>query len=318
MAETIPADVLAVDDLPGNACAYRAAVADLPPMGVLTEIERLAGPVGAVTRLAGGQHSDTWRVDTADPPHSVVVRLFPAGDHDAAAHEQAVLRALDGIGGLAPRALGFDLGGRWSERPASLISRLDGEVDITPDDPERWARELGRGLAVVHAVPRDRLVGFSSVFDPRQGSFERLDGPLAASVRSRWQSIAAAPQVLTHNDYWSGNVVWRDDRLAGIVDWSGAAVGPRGYDLGWCRLDLVLLFGEYIADVFTAVYEAASGESAGDVALWDWWAAARSHHFVHEWAPNYVPLGRPDLDAAGLRRRHAWWTEQLLARATRS
>jgi aminoglycoside phosphotransferase (APT) family kinase protein len=120
--------------------------------------------------------------------------------------------------------------------------------------------------------------------------------------------------VLTHTDYWSGNVVWRDGRLTGIVDWASGARGPRGYDLGWCRLDLVLLFDERLADVFLAAYETAVGETSGDVLLWDSWAAARSHDAVETWAPNYAPLGRSDLDEHELRRRHSRWTTRLLAR----
>jgi hypothetical protein len=57
------------------------------------------------------------------------------------------------------------------------------------------------------------------------------------------------------------------------VDWSGAARGPRGFDVGWCRLDLYLLFGERIADVFLAVYENAIGHPLADVPLWDWLGA---------------------------------------------
>lgn len=286
----------------------------LPPSGALREVQRLAGPaatIRSVTPLAGGQHADTWRVDTDNPSWSVILRQFPVGD-PAAAREQEVLRILDGLQGLAPVGLGGDLDGRWSERPTSLISRLDGEVDITPDDPEGWARELGRGLAVVHAVSGERAAGLPSVFERR--SPKELDGPLAARVRSGWPVITAAPHVLTHNDYWSGNVVFRDGRLAGIVDWSAAARGPRGYDVSWCRLDLVLLYDESLAEVFLHAYETASGQIVVDVALWDSWALSRSHGYVDTWAPNYVPLGRPDLDEAGLRRRHSWWTEQLLDR----
>jgi len=77
-----------------------------------------------------------------------------------------------------------------------------------------------------------------------------LEGPIATRIRSDWSQIAASPAVLTHCDYWSGNVVWRDGMLTGIVDWSGGARGPRGFDVGWCRLDLYLLFDERAADVF--------------------------------------------------------------------
>jgi len=283
-----------------------------PSAGALEQARRLAGPsavVADVARLEGGQHADTWRVDTEDPPLSVVIREFPRAD-PAAGREQLVLRAIDGLGGLAPTLLAGDLDGRWSKHPTSLISWLDGKLDITPSDPERWARELGRALAVVHSMPAERLVGLPSVFEAGAGP-AGLDGPLAPGVRSRWSQIVGAPEVLTHGDYWSGNVVWRDRTLTGIVDWSGGARGPRGLDLGWCRLDLVLLFDERIADVFRAAYEAATGQVSLDVVLWDRWAVARSHEIVETWGPNYAPLGRGDLDRHELRRRHSRWAARL-------
>jgi len=265
--------------------------------------------VVGVGRLEGGQHAETWRVDTENPVGSVVVRQFPEGD-SAPMNEQLVLRALDGLDGLAPMALGGDLEGRWSTSPTSLVSWLDGRADITPADPGAWAGELGRALAAVHAVPVGRLAALPSVFDRRAGSQELLAGPLAAEVGSCWSQIVASPEVLCHGDYWSGNVVWREGRLTGIVDWSGGARGPRGFDLGWCRLDLVLLFDERIADEFLAAYEAAAGETV-EMGLWDCWAAARSADAVGSWVPNYLPLGRPDLDEDELRRRHRQWTARL-------
>jgi aminoglycoside phosphotransferase (APT) family kinase protein len=280
-----------------------------PSAGALEEARRLAGPSAAirsVTRLAGGQHADSWRVDTEGPELSVVVRQFPPGD-PAAAQEQKALHALDGLDGLAPLALGGDPDGRRSGSPTSLISWLDGQADITPADPGRWARQLGHALATVHAAPGDRIAALPSVFDSG-GSQEILAGPLAARVRSGWERVTAATEVLTHGDFWSGNVVWRDGDLTGIVDWPGAARGPRGYDVGWCRLDLVLLFDERLADVFLAAYEDAVGRPLGDPALWDGWSVARSHDAVETWAPNYAPLGRADLTAMELRRRHSRWT----------
>lgn len=287
----------------------------LPSLGALDAVRGLAGPSAAilgVTCLGGGQHADTWRVDTRDPALTVVVRQFPVAD-TAGVCEQLVLRTLDGLGGLAPTWLGGDFDARWSAHPTSVISWLDGQADITPADPAWWAGELGRALAVVHAVPGSRLAGLPSVFDHRGGSQHALDGSLAVAVRSRWAQIAAAAQVLTHTDFWSGNVVWRDRNLTGIVDWSGAARGPRGFDLGWCRLDLVLLFDEQIADVFLHAYQDAIGHAVSDVALWDGWAAARSYNGVESWTPNYAPLGRPDLDETELRRRHSQWTARLLS-----
>jgi hypothetical protein len=75
----------------------------LPSAGALEEVRRLAGSSAMildVARLEGGQHADTWRVDTDHPAFSVIVRQFPIAD-SAACREQRVLRTLDGLGGLA-------------------------------------------------------------------------------------------------------------------------------------------------------------------------------------------------------------------------
>ncbi len=288
----------------------------LPSAGALEQVRGLAGSSAAirsVVRLEGGQHADTWRVETTNPELTVVVRQFPTAD-SAGAREQQVLRTLDGLGGLAPVLLGADLNGRWSEHPTTLLSWLDGQADITPSDPEHWAIQLGHALATVHQMPGDRLPGLPSVLDARSGSHEALEGPLATKVRSRWSQITGAPAVLTHCDYWSGNVVWREGTLTGIVDWSGGALGPRGFDVGWCRLDVVLLFEERLADIFLAAYAGATSCSIDDVALWDSWAVARSHDGVETWVPNYAPLGRADLDREELRHRHSQWTGCLLER----
>jgi aminoglycoside phosphotransferase (APT) family kinase protein len=211
---------------------------------------------------------------------------------------------------LVPVLLDSDLAGQWSECPTTLISWLDGQPDIAPADPDAWARQLGHTLASVHAVPCGRL-SLPSVFDKSAGSREVLQGPLATRIRSGWQQLTASPEVLTHSDYWSGNVVWREGMLTGIVDWSGAARGPRGFDVGWCRLDLYLLFDERVADVFLAAYEDATGHPVADIWLWDGWALARSHDGVETWAANYRPLGRADLNGDALRRRHSQWTSRL-------
>ena len=287
-----------------------------PSAGALEEVRRLAGSSAAiqsVRRLEGGQHADTWRVDTVSPELTVVVRQFPVGD-SAGACEQQVLQALDGLGGLAPVALGGDPDGRWSASPTSLISWFDSQADITPTDPENWAAQLGHALATVHAVPSGRLAALSSVFERRSGSQSVLAGPLATRIRSGWRLITASAEVLTHSDYWSGNVVWRDGKLTGIVDWSGGVRGPRGFDVGWCRLDLVLLFDERIADVFLVAYEDGIARTLDEVALWDGWAIARSHDTVESWTPNYAPLGRADLTGHELRRRHSRWTARVLER----
>jgi aminoglycoside phosphotransferase (APT) family kinase protein len=273
----------------------------------------LAGPNASVEgtlALAGGTHARTYLIQTANPEREFILREFPAGDR-AVSDEMRVLGALDGLGGLAPRLLAADPGGPVGE-PWILISRLPGLADITPADPPGFARQLGHSLARIHATAGDRLAGFPRVLDRPEESSAALHGPAARLVSARWESLAAERAVLTHNDFWSGNTVWQDGTLTGVVDWSGAAVGPRGFDLGWCRLDLYLLFDDHVANRFLESYQAASEDACPDPLLADLWAAARSHASVESWVPNYRDLGRPDLTARVLRERHAAWTRHVI------
>jgi aminoglycoside phosphotransferase (APT) family kinase protein len=242
-----------------------------------------------------------------------ILREFPPGD-DAAVREARVLRALNGLDGLVPMLLadGVDAvtGRGWT-----LTSRLPGAADLVPGDPAAWASQLGSALARIHAAPASDVAGLPSVFQRREAgsTLEALSGPAASTVAAGWESLTAGPFLLCHGDYYSGNTVWDGGTLTGVVDWPRAASGPPGFDVGWCRLDLCLLYGEQIAGIFLASYEAASG-TRRDPLRWDLWAAARSHRDVETWAASFGDLGRADLTAAELRVRHTAWTMSLLAR----
>ena len=277
---------------------------------------RLAGPnatVEAFRALAGGTHARTTLIRTANPELEVVLREYPPGD-DAARREARVLRALDGLDGLAPRLLASDSADLASRGSWVLISRLPGTADITPREPAARAGQLGRALARVHQTPSHRVADFPGIPERPDGSLAGLSGPAAGIVAANWETLASTPVGLTHYDFWSGNVLWEDEVLTGVVDWTGGSLGPPGFDTGWCRLDLYLLHGQGIADRFLDAYETAIESVLPDPVLWDLWAVARSHEMVETWVPNYRDLGRTDLTAAELRNRHTSWTGHLLAK----
>jgi aminoglycoside phosphotransferase (APT) family kinase protein len=287
---------------------------DLPRFPAAVErAAGLAGPdatVQGIHALAGGTHARTYLIRTADPELEFILREFPAGD-DAPCNESRVLSALGGLGGLAPRLLASGTGGA-SEGAWTLISRLPGAADITPGSPVAWAGQLGGALARIHATPRHCLAGFQRVSGRPGGSAAAVSGPAADVVTAGWERLASAPAVLTHYDFWSGNTLWTGGVLTGVVDWSGGALGPRGFDVGWCRLDLYLLYDEHIAARFLDSYQSASKSVLPDLFLWDLWAVARSYEHVESWVPNYRDLGRADLTATELRRRHSAWTRYLI------
>jgi aminoglycoside phosphotransferase (APT) family kinase protein len=277
----------------------------------------LAGPcavVREVRALAGGTHARTCLIRTVNPEREFVLREFPPGD-DAVSSETRVLAALDGLDGLAPRLLASAESNAPSAGSWLLISRLPGAADLAPCPPAALAEQLGQALARIHATPRHRLAGFQSLFDRPEGAAEAVGGPAAGLVTASREILTRAPAVLTHYDFWSGNTLWRGGVLTGVVDWSGGGLGPRGFDVGWCRLDLYLLYGEHVASRFLDTYETASKSVLPGRLVWDLWAVARSHAQVESWAPNYRDLGRTDLTAAELRKRHTAWTEYLIAHA---
>ncbi|WP_250006411.1 hypothetical protein [Actinoplanes sp. M2I2] len=77
--------------------------------------------------------------------------------------------------------------------------------------------------------------------------------------------------------------------------------------MSWCRLDLALLHGPGVADVFLTAYQDAAGLAVPDRRRWDLVALDNSHRDVESWVANYHDLGRLDLSRADLRRRHTAW-----------
>ncbi len=67
------------------------------------------------------------------------------------------------------------------------------------------------------------------------------------------------PRVLLHRDCWPGNVLWKDGRLAGVIDWEDVAVGDPLSDLGNTRLELLFNFGLDAMEAFTPVYASRIG-----------------------------------------------------------
>jgi aminoglycoside phosphotransferase (APT) family kinase protein len=236
----------------------------------------------------------------------LALRRFPPGD-DAVYREARVLAETSGLDELAPLLLAADPDGAQTGTPAILTTLLPGHGCITPDDSYGAARQLGRALAHLHAHPAGP--GLPTVLTaPAQGTMGVEVSALAvAGLHLAWGRLAASAQVLTHNDFWSGNTLWMAGQLTGVVDWSGAGLAPRGFDLSWARLDLFLLHDRAVADAMTNAYETAADLSVPDIDVWDVYAATNAHAGIEGWAPNYRDLGRPDLGPAELRRRLGEW-----------
>ncbi|QAV70477.1 aminoglycoside phosphotransferase family protein [Salinibacterium sp. UTAS2018] len=269
--------------------------------GVIAAVSDVLGrTITLVRQLAGGQHATTLVV--ADSTTEYVVRVFPPLD-DAVAHEPQILDRVAPLGDRVPRLVAA---GQFGARPFLVTSVVAGGPP-SPDVPlRRVAEQMAAALAQIHQLDN---VGLRTL------SWETPHGDSEIETRGRtaWQQLDLANHVLTHYDFWCGNALWEGDVLTGVVDWSGARSAPRGLDVSWCRLDLVLLGSSDAADHFLAEYERESGYSLPDIHSWDLVAAARSASRVETWAPNYLGVGYSDLTESALRARMDDWTTRLCA-----
>lgn len=220
--------------------------------------------VSGLHRLAGGASRETWAFDaTADGaagPVALVLRRDRPDDPDPAgmAREAAAFAAAAAAGVPVPGLHAHGDGSDGVGTPYLVVDRLDGETiprRLLRD--ERWAavrprlaRELGRVLARIHAVPPERVLAPGAA--DHLGGGDRLDAlrarhdgfgepnpalELAFRWLERHRPPAARPR-LVHGDFRTGNLLIGarpdgTDGVLGVLDWELVHAGDPMEDLGW-------------------------------------------------------------------------------------
>ena len=106
--------------------------------------------------------------------------------------------------------------------------------------------------------------------------------------------------MLTHDDFHPGNVIWQRGTLSGLIDWSSARLGPRWYEVSYCRADVALLFGMHAADRLVAEYVAATGLQPADTPVFDLICGLTARRWATAWLTAYAEQGRAAHDVAQL------------------
>jgi len=164
-----------------------------------------------------------------------------------AAREAAVLERLAGTPVPAPEVVAADPDAAACDVAALLITRVPGAAFVgrPPVGP------LAAAMAEIHAVDPAGLPPFRRYYEP-----ERLAVPSWAADRGVWErAIALAhepapalPERFIHRDFHPGNTLWEGAELTGIVDWTTGSRGPGAVDLGHLRWNLVVDYGQRVAD----------------------------------------------------------------------
>lgn len=225
-----------------------------------------------IRRLAGGLAAATYAVKT--PAYDLVVKVYPPGAIGAEL-EWGGLTFAQRIDVPLPEPVALDADGRWFGAPAVVMSRMPGRGNVKPADLDGWLRQTANALAVIHETDIGGAAG--SLLRPAWGN-------RALDVTARPRSALAArcleairrhlPQpgdsmVLMHGDFHPGNIMWHRGVLSGILDWGGARLGSRWFDLAYCRGDVALLFGMHGVRRLTEHYIDITGEQPVNLPVFD-------------------------------------------------
>lgn len=208
----------------------------------------------------------------------LVLRLFHkkewlAMEPDLAKHESESLAQANKTKIPSPVPIAYDETGERCGMPAVLMTKIPGETVLQPADTGIWLDEMAKTLAKLH---EQKAENFGYEYFTYNDTL-RLEKPLWSKVPEEWMRaffIVAGirPQseyCFIHRDYHPGNILWQEEKVAGVVDWVNGCRGPAGVDVGHCRVNLAQLFGISAADGFLEAYMRHAGGNFHYEPYWD-------------------------------------------------
>jgi aminoglycoside phosphotransferase (APT) family kinase protein len=224
------------------------ALADLGPELARVCAEALAGAVVTGVRPAPGGHSGfTYVLDLDRAPGALVVRVPPPGARPVGPadvlRQARVMAALGRAGIPVPAVMATGEGGG---RPFAVMSFVAGEPVAAAAAAEAPGRLLAAALDVLAAIRslEPEATGLAGE-EPRAPAWqverwERLMARGAPELTARAPELAerllgSAPPpavpALVHGDYHFGNLLFAGGRVAAVLDWEIAELGPPEVDV---------------------------------------------------------------------------------------
>jgi Ser/Thr protein kinase RdoA (MazF antagonist) len=273
------------------------------------------GGFETIEPLPGGEATSVFRV--SGHGEAAIVKAFTEqwvqDEPWVPEHEATTLRALERAGLPVPKLLAADTAGGRAGVPALLMANLPGRVEIPQSAPDWWLDGLARLAARVHEVNYGAIAPNGAAYQPYNPTLAGVP-PAWSAVPAAWEMagrvLGASPvgadeargdvPVFLHRDFHPGNVLWSSAVVTGLVDWGAACLGPRGVDVGHCRVNLTQSHGSAAAERFLMAYEAAAGTRVDRI--WDLRAAVDILPVESVYA-GWLAVGRTDLTLGLVRER---------------
>lgn len=249
------------------------------PRGRLIRTRSLGGGISAgMTALDIEEEGGRKRTVTVRRPGRARLEARPSAAED----EFRTLEVTRSLGLAVPVPYHLDSSRTILPTPYLVIEYVNGEMDFSPRDVNRYILRLADALVAIHKVDCSALS-----FLPMAGPCSEGGGRADATDTSPIRQVLAATRppeghslALLHGDFWPGNTLWRDGELAAVIDWEDAEIGDPLADLGRARSEIAWIFGMDAVDAFTGHYLARAGIDPAPLPYWDLCAALRTIRLV--------------------------------------
>ena len=274
-----------------------------------------------VAPLRGANSSSVYAVENAGNRRArgFVLRVFSDAqwlmrEPDLPIRESEALRQAKFCEVAAPKFVALATPDAGFGAPGVLMSRLNGHVELQPNDLHDWSAQLAKALAQIHAhKARDFGWNYFSWVDEATSQVPQwtTQPQLWQRAISLWRAGPPTEKpVFLHRDFHPCNVLWHNGKISGVVDWVNACIGPRGVDVAHCRTNLAVLFGVEVADHFRDCYlKHAGGEHHP---YWDVESILGMSLPEPEFYRPWSEFGLDEISAAELGRRNEVYLQSVM------
>ncbi len=305
------------------------------PRATLEKIIRQLDPHAALIdawQLTGGSsaHSTVCRIQIADnSSQNIIIRQPAAGKlFGTAQREFHILQQVQAMGIAAQAPLLLDESCQLLPTPYLVLSYVAGQPRYRLHDPVDCARQIATQLAKIHSVPLSgsdmtqlpaQLDYIGDRFTIRPNTFNATyhEAKIWETLAACWPVPQLSAPALLHGDFWPGNMLWRDGKLAAVIDWEDAQVGDPLTDVAITRFDLLFIFGRNSMQAFTNQYKTVTNCNFTHLPYWDLYAALRISRSVDTWIDGWAELGRPDITIDTFLACYHWFVSQALVACER-
>lgn len=212
-----------------------------------------------------------------------------------AENEFRLLQVLKAQGIPVPFPYFIEKTGEILSAPCLVMEYIEGTPNIADDNVIPCMKVIAAKLSRIHRL---EIRSLNLTFLPsteevlydifKKGGEDFIQRKLKSAIPLSGNN----KKVLLHGDFWPGNVLWNDGKIASIIDWEDASIGDPLADLANARLEVLFQYGKQAMNYFTDQYQSIMSDlDYSNLPFWDLFAALRLSNFA-DWGLEIDAVNR--------------------------